>query len=176
MSDLLGDIITPDPTPRSTLSAAAAVARLPRDAAGIPMKSPGPCKKKPPPQPVAGLAKAPPQVLIDECTAAVEAIHAEEARRAIINQHRAKATPPMLPQPPQANFRASERSQEEHDAKAASEAQAYEEQRIANIAKKKKGEEARVASAKRPPPRLMQKQPPDAVPLKPRIVTGSRTT
>ena len=61
-------------------------------------------------------------------------------------QHRAKATPPMLPQPPQANFRASERSQEEHDAKAASEAQAYKDQRIANIAKKKKGEEARVAS------------------------------
>ena len=54
-----------------------------------------------PPQ-LAAVAKAPPQLLIDESIAAVAAIKAEEARRAIINEHTAKVSPPTLLQPLQA--------------------------------------------------------------------------
>ena len=52
----------------------------------------------------------------------------------------------MLSQPrPAKEMIARVLSQEQHDAKAAAEAQAYTEQKIANMAKKLKGEEARDA-------------------------------
>ena len=153
LTDLLGDIIAPDPTTPDSVAPGANPPpglRLPRDAAGIPIKNPGPLKQqpgpcKPPPQPQLGQSKAPPQCLIDQDTAAVEAIRAEEMRRATIHQHRAKSQPPMFPQPPSAKFRASERTQAEHEAKADAEAKAYNDQQVANIAKNKKGAEAREA-------------------------------
>ena len=64
LADLLGDIIIPDPIPSSIAPGANPPPglRFPLDAAGIPIKNPGPLKQqpepcKPPPQPVPGLAK-----------------------------------------------------------------------------------------------------------------------
>ena len=56
----------------------------------------------------------------------------------------------MIAQPRQTakDFKPSEKTQEQHDAKVVADALAYKEQNIANMAKKLRGEEARAAQGK----------------------------